>query len=95
MKDGFFYPLALLAGLAMIALAMVWPQGLGTVSPAPFGHAMAPAPAPEPDKEAIAKAAAKALAPTAGAASAGRVPDKASSSLRPRIESDTPEAPKP
>lgn len=83
MKDGIFYPLAILAGLAMIALAMVWPQGLGTTSPAPFGHAMAPAPKPEPDKGAIAKAAAKALTQPAG-----KPPPK----LRPRFENDAPDA---
>lgn len=106
MKDGIFYPLAILAGLAMIALAMVWPQGLGTVSPAPFGHAMAPAPPPEPDKGAIAKAAATALTPPAGKTSPDKTslgkaspdktsPGKAPPKLRPRIESDAPEAPKP
>ena len=37
MSDGVFFVLAGLAAAAMIALAMVWPQGLGTRSPAPFG----------------------------------------------------------
>jgi len=38
MLDRLFLPaLALLAAL-MIALAMVWPQGLGDRSPGPFGH---------------------------------------------------------
>jgi hypothetical protein len=41
----FFMGLALLAA-AMIALALVWPQGLGRRSPAPFGHALAPLPPP-------------------------------------------------
>ena len=35
----FFGGLALLC-LAMIALALVWPQGQGARSPAPFGHAV-------------------------------------------------------
>ena len=32
--------LSVLAGLALlvIALSMVWPQGMGRPSPAPFGH---------------------------------------------------------
>ncbi len=34
-----------LAGLAMVALSLVWPQGLGQPSPAPFGHPVAPPPA--------------------------------------------------
>jgi hypothetical protein len=38
MSDGFFFVLAGFAAAAMIALALVWPQGLGTRSPAPFGH---------------------------------------------------------
>jgi hypothetical protein len=32
-----------LAAVAMVALALVWPQGSGRRSPAPFGHPMAPA----------------------------------------------------
>ena len=43
MRDRFFFPLIALLALAMIALAMVWPQGLGAPSPAPFGHAVGPA----------------------------------------------------
>jgi hypothetical protein len=35
-------PLLALLALAMIALALVWPQGTGRPSPAPFGHPMAP-----------------------------------------------------
>ena len=31
-----------LAALMMIALALVWPQGLGARSPWPFGHPLAP-----------------------------------------------------
>jgi len=31
-----------LAAAAIVALALVWPQGAGRPSPAPFGHAMAP-----------------------------------------------------
>jgi hypothetical protein len=30
------------AAMAIIALALVWPQGSGRPSPAPFGHALAP-----------------------------------------------------
>ena len=32
-------PVLGLAALGAIVLAMVWPQGLGARSPAPFGHA--------------------------------------------------------
>ena len=38
MRDRFFYPLAIALTAAMIMLAMVWPQGQGVRSPAPFGH---------------------------------------------------------
>lgn len=35
-----FFPLAALLAVAMIALSLVWPQGLGTRSPGIFGHAV-------------------------------------------------------
>jgi len=38
MSDRVFFSLAALVAVLMIALAMVWPQGLGARSPAPFGH---------------------------------------------------------
>jgi hypothetical protein len=40
----FFLAIAVLAA-ATIALALVWPQGLGAPSPAPFGRPLAPVPA--------------------------------------------------
>ena len=33
-----YLPLLGLATVAVIALSLVWPQGLGARSPAPFGH---------------------------------------------------------
>jgi hypothetical protein len=49
MPDRLVLPLLALAALLMIGLSLVWPQGLGRRSPAPFGHALAPlAPAPRP-----------------------------------------------
>jgi Flp pilus assembly protein TadB len=36
--DSFFYPVAALVVVALIALAMVYPQGEGARSPGPFGH---------------------------------------------------------
>lgn len=55
MSDGFFFTLLGLATAGMIVLALVWPQGLGAPSPAPFGRplpapasAAAPAPPAEP-----------------------------------------------
>jgi hypothetical protein len=42
MSDGVFFTLAALAAAAMIALALVWPQGLGRTSPPPFGSPPAP-----------------------------------------------------
>jgi hypothetical protein len=44
MSDRIFYPLAALIALAMIALALVWPQGTGMRSPGPFGHPLAAPP---------------------------------------------------
>jgi len=38
MLDRFYLPLLGLAAAAAVALAMVWPQGLGDRSPGPFGH---------------------------------------------------------
>ncbi len=38
LRDRIFFPLCILAAVAMIALALVWPQGMGARSPAPFGH---------------------------------------------------------
>ena len=38
MSDRVLFPVMGAVALAMIALALVWPQGLGARSPAPFGH---------------------------------------------------------
>jgi hypothetical protein len=38
MVDRLFFPLIGLLALALVALAMVWPQGLGERSPGPFGE---------------------------------------------------------
>ena len=38
MLDRLYLPFLGLAALAAIALALVWPQGLGDRSPPPFGH---------------------------------------------------------
>ena len=40
MRDRVFFPLCAAITVAMIALALVWPQGRGAPSPAPFGHPM-------------------------------------------------------
>ena len=37
MFDRLYLPLVAIAAVAAIALALVWPQGLGDRSPAPFG----------------------------------------------------------
>jgi len=36
------YPLLALVAAGLVALGMVYPQGRGAVSPAPFGHRLAP-----------------------------------------------------
>lgn len=38
MLDRFYLPLLGLAAVAALGLALVWPQGLGDRSPAPFGY---------------------------------------------------------
>jgi hypothetical protein len=38
MSDRIFFSLAALAAVVIVALAAVWPQGLGARSPGPFGH---------------------------------------------------------
>ena len=38
MLDRLYLPFLGLAAIAAVALAMVWPQGLGDRSPPPFGH---------------------------------------------------------
>ncbi len=40
MPDRLFFPILALVVFAMIALAVVWPQGLGQPSPPPIGHAL-------------------------------------------------------
>jgi hypothetical protein len=46
MSDRVFFGAAALIALALIALALVWPQGLGAPSPGPFERPLAqPAPA--------------------------------------------------
>jgi hypothetical protein len=43
LPDRVFFPLVVLTAALLIALAMVWPQGMGAPSPKPFGHAPEPA----------------------------------------------------
>ncbi len=49
MSDRVLFPLMGLAAILMIALALVWPQGLGARSLGPFGH---PLVRPAPDVKA-------------------------------------------
>jgi len=57
MPDFIAYPLIGLAAAGLVALAMVWPQGQGAQSPAPFGRPLA-AYAPPLAAPALAKPAA-------------------------------------
>ena len=41
MSDRVLFPLMGLAAVLMVALALVWPQGVGARSPGVFGHAPA------------------------------------------------------
>ena len=45
MRDLIALPLLAILAVAMIGLALVWPQGQGTRSPGPFGQSAATAPA--------------------------------------------------
>jgi len=48
MRDRVFFPLAALFALGMIAVALIWPRGLGANYPS-FSHPLTvPAPVPEP-----------------------------------------------
>ncbi|HZZ87186.1 MAG TPA: hypothetical protein VFE13_02530 [Caulobacteraceae bacterium] len=44
MPDGPALSLTAIVAAGLIALALVWPQGNGARSPAPFGHHLAPLP---------------------------------------------------
>ncbi len=57
--DRIFYPLAVLAALALIALAAVYPQGQGARSWGPFGHLTEQAPGPYAPGGALADTPAK------------------------------------
>ncbi|MCF8506696.1 MAG: hypothetical protein K9G59_17445 [Caulobacter sp.] len=69
MRDRVFFPLAALLALGMIALALIWPRGMGAAYPS-LSHPLtlpAPVPAPPPPVKKAAKAA-PAAATTPGAA---------------------------
>ena len=46
MLDRLYMPFLALVAAAVIALAMVWPQGQGALSPPPFGHPVTAPPPP-------------------------------------------------
>jgi hypothetical protein len=46
MSDSLALPAIALTAVGLVALALVWPQGQGARSPAPFGHPVAAVPAP-------------------------------------------------
>ncbi len=48
MSNPVYFTLASLLAVALIVLAMVYPQGLGAKSPKPFGHPLAPLVVPKP-----------------------------------------------
>lgn len=59
MRDRVFFPLAALLALGMVALALIWPQGMGAAFPS-FRHPLTvPAPIVEapPAPKAVAKPA--------------------------------------
>ena len=46
MPDSIALPALALLAAGLVALALVWPQGQGARSPAPFGHPLAPVQSP-------------------------------------------------
>ena len=72
MSDRVLFPLMGLAAISMVALALVWPQGLGARSPGPFGHPLARPPAPkaasavQPSMLSLAPLPSSAPAPSSG-----------------------------
>ena len=64
MSDRVFFTVCALIAAGLIALATVWPQGLGARSPGPLARPLAqPAPAPAPPPGTPAPAAPPAQAP--------------------------------
>jgi hypothetical protein len=80
MPDSLALSVIAIVAAALVALALVWPQGEGKRSPAPFGHPLAaieqPGPPPAPAKpETLRGPQAPAVAPrTAKAAHAAAAP---------------------
>ena len=75
MSDRIFVSLAAVAAVLMVALALVYPQGIGKRSPKPFGHETYYAVEARKDAAAAAaKAQAKAKAATPGTPSAPSTP---------------------
>ena len=70
MPDRVLFPLMGLAAVLMIALALVWPQGLGARSPGPFGHT----PVQQTPQAKAARTAAVAPTPLLGLAPATPAP---------------------
>ena len=48
MSNPVYFTLAAVIAVALVALGLVSPQGLGAKSPKPFGHALAPVAPPKP-----------------------------------------------
>ena len=46
MSDSIALPALAIVAAGLVALALVWPQGEGARSPAPFGHPLAPIESP-------------------------------------------------
>ena len=61
MRDRVFFPLCALLALTMIALALIWPRGMGAAYPSFADPLTVPAPVPEPPP--AAKKAAKPQSP--------------------------------
>src|SRR5271154_2006586 len=79
MPDGLALPTIALAAIGLVALGLVWPQGEGAPSPAPFGRPVAGIPAPvlQVMKDRAVRAEARALPLTHALTSSLRGPESA------------------
>ncbi|HUZ11297.1 MAG TPA: hypothetical protein VMU93_00410 [Caulobacteraceae bacterium] len=76
MSDRIVYPALAFLAAGLVALALVWPQGQGAPSPAPFGRPLARIGAPAGEDGAATRALGGAAASKAAAALVRREPDR-------------------
>jgi hypothetical protein len=88
MLDRLALPLIAVTAIAVVALAMVWPQGYGARSPAPFGHT--PIQQTPEIKAALKREHDLAMQRAADAAAAAPVPAVGATPVTPMVEPAAP-----